>query len=58
MFLNVAAGAAIAALVFAIAKYGGIVTRTPETPMQEISKQIQERAAAFLKPSTSGSRSS
>ncbi|MEC7232307.1 MAG: sodium-translocating pyrophosphatase [Planctomycetota bacterium] len=49
MFLNVAAGAAIAALVFAIAKYGGIMKQDAgDSKMQEISKQIQEGAAAFL----------
>ena len=49
MFLYVAAGAAIAALVFAIAKYGGIMKQDAgDSKMQEISKQIQEGAAAFL----------
>ena len=49
MFLNVAAGAAIAALVFAILKYGGIMKQDAgDSKMQEISKQILEGAAAFL----------
>ena len=50
MFLNVAAGAAIAALVFAIAKYFAIMKADAgDSKMQEISKQVQDGAAAFLK---------
>lgn len=49
-FLYVAGAAAIAALIFAIAKYGAIMKKDAgDSTMQEISKQVQEGAAAFLK---------
>ena len=50
MFLYVAGAAAIAALIFAIAKYFAIMKQDAgDSKMQEISKQVQEGAAAFLK---------
>ena len=49
-FLYVAGAAALAALVFAIVKYGAIMKQDAgDSKMQEISKQVQEGAAAFLK---------
>ena len=43
-------GAAALALVFAIVKYGGIMKRDAgNEKMQDISKQVQDGAAAFLK---------
>ena len=49
-FLYVSVGTAIAALVFAFVKYGGIMKRDAGTQeMQDISKLVQEGAAAFLK---------
>ena len=49
-FLYVAGGAGLLALVFAFVKYGWIMNRDAgEERMQEISKQVQDGAAAFLK---------
>ncbi len=49
-FLYIAGGAAVLALVFALVKYGGIMKEDPGTKeMQDISKLIQDGAAAFLK---------
>jgi K(+)-stimulated pyrophosphate-energized sodium pump len=49
-FLYVAGAAAVAALIFAIAKYFAIMNKDAgDAKMQEISKQVQEGAAAFLK---------
>jgi len=49
-FLYVAGGAAVLALVFAFLKYAAIMREdTGNEKMQEISKLIQEGAAAFLK---------
>ncbi|MEL6908183.1 MAG: sodium/proton-translocating pyrophosphatase, partial [Planctomycetota bacterium] len=49
-FVYAAGAAAAAALVFAIIKYGAIMKRDAgDAKMQEISKQIQQGAAAFLK---------
>ena len=49
-FLPIAGGAAVLALVFAFVKYGSIMKRDAgDAKMQEISKQIQDGAAAFLK---------
>ncbi|MEL6430045.1 MAG: sodium-translocating pyrophosphatase [Planctomycetota bacterium] len=49
-FVYAAGAAAAAALVFAILKYGAIMKRDAgDAKMQEISKQIQQGAAAFLK---------
>ena len=48
-FVYVAGAAAIAALIFAITKYGAIMKRDAgDAKMQEISVQIQKGAAAFL----------
>ena len=48
-FLYIAGAASIAALVFAIAKYGAIMKADAgDSKMQEISKQVQDGAAAFL----------
>ncbi len=48
--LYIAAGASALALVFAFLKYGAIMKRDPGSEkMQEISKAIQDGAAAFLK---------
>ena len=49
-FLYVAIGASVLALVFAFLKYGAIMKRDAGTAkMQEISKAVQDGAAAFLK---------
>ena len=49
-FLYVAGAAAVAALIFAIAKYFAIMNKDAgDAKMQEISKQVQDGAAAFLK---------
>jgi K(+)-stimulated pyrophosphate-energized sodium pump len=49
-FLHVAGGAALLALIFAFVKYGSIMKRdTGSEKMRDISKQVQEGAAAFLK---------
>ncbi|MFT6109877.1 MAG: K(+)-stimulated pyrophosphate-energized sodium pump [Planctomycetota bacterium] len=49
-FLYVAGAAAVAALIFAIAKYFAIMKKDAgDATMQEISKQVQDGAAAFLK---------
>jgi K(+)-stimulated pyrophosphate-energized sodium pump len=49
-FIYIAGAASIAALVFAIAKYGAIMKADAgDSKMQEISKQVQDGAAAFLK---------
>ena len=49
-FLYIAGGLAIAALVFAFFKYGGIMKESQGSEkMQHISKLIQQGAAAFLK---------
>ena len=49
-FIPIAGGAAALALVFAFVKYGSIMKRDAgDAKMQEISKQIQDGAAAFLK---------
>ncbi|MEM7309081.1 MAG: sodium-translocating pyrophosphatase [Planctomycetota bacterium] len=49
-FLYVAAGASVVALVFAFFKYGAIMKADAGTEkMQEISRAVQEGAAAFLK---------
>ena len=48
-FLYVSGACAIVALVFAYLKYGAIMRRDSGTPkMQEISKLVQDGAAAFL----------
>jgi len=48
-FVYVAGAAAIAALIFAIIRYGAIMKRDAgDAKMQEISVQIQKGAAAFL----------
>ncbi|QDV08933.1 Putative K(+)-stimulated pyrophosphate-energized sodium pump [Planctomycetes bacterium Poly30] len=48
--LYVAGAAAVAALIFAIVKYFAIMKQDAgDAKMQEISKQVQEGAAAFLK---------
>ncbi len=50
MTLVAAALAAVAALIFALIKYGAIMRRDAGTErMQEISRQVQEGAASFLK---------
>ncbi len=49
-FLYIAGATAVVALVFAFLKYGGIMQKDPgDERMREISKQIQDGAAAFLK---------
>ncbi|MFT5289341.1 MAG: K(+)-stimulated pyrophosphate-energized sodium pump [Planctomycetota bacterium] len=49
-FLYVAGGAAVIALVYAIVKFGGIMKQDAGTQqMQDISKLVQDGAAAFLK---------
>ncbi|MEM6572082.1 MAG: sodium-translocating pyrophosphatase [Planctomycetota bacterium] len=49
-FLYVAGAAAVAALLFAFVKYGAIMKADAgDSKMQEISRQIQDGAAAFLK---------
>ncbi len=49
-FLYLAAGAAVLALLFAYLKHGGIMKQDAgSAKMQEISKLIQEGAAAFLR---------
>jgi K(+)-stimulated pyrophosphate-energized sodium pump len=49
-FLYIAGGAAVAALIFAIVKFGSIMGKDAgDAKMQEISKQVQDGAAAFLK---------
>ncbi|MEM6671382.1 MAG: sodium-translocating pyrophosphatase [Planctomycetota bacterium] len=49
-FLYVAGAAAVAALVFAVVKYTAIMKADAgDSKMQEISKQVQDGAAAFLK---------
>ena len=49
-FLYVAGGASVFALLFAFIKYGGIMREdSGSEKMQEISRLIQEGAAAFLK---------
>ncbi|MBL6757808.1 MAG: sodium-translocating pyrophosphatase [Planctomycetes bacterium] len=49
-FIYIVGAASIAALVFAIAKYGAIMKADAgDSKMQEISKQVQDGAAAFLK---------
>jgi len=49
-FLYIAGAASVLALVFAIIKYGSIMKCDAGTQeMQDISKQVQEGAAAFLK---------
>ena len=49
-FLYVAAGAAVFALIFAVVKFGGIMKQDAGTQkMQDISKLVQDGAAAFLK---------
>ncbi|MCP3918301.1 MAG: sodium-translocating pyrophosphatase [bacterium] len=49
-FLYVSAGAAVFALVFAVFKYGAIMKKSDgNEKMQDIARQIQEGAAAFLK---------
>jgi len=48
--IYVAGGAALVALVFAFIKYGAIMRADAgDSTMQEISKQVQDGAAAFLK---------
>ena len=50
MFIYVAIGAAALALVFAFVKYGSIMKQDAGSEkMQEISRLIQDGAAAFLK---------
>ena len=49
-FLLIAVGTAAAALVFALIKYGAIMKKDAGTQaMQDISKMVQDGAAAFLK---------
>ena len=49
-FLYVAGAAAVAALLFAFVKYGAIMKADAgDSKMQEISRQIQDGAAAFLR---------
>jgi K(+)-stimulated pyrophosphate-energized sodium pump len=49
-FLQVAGAASLAALIFAFVKYTAIMKRSDGTPaMQDIAKQVQDGAAAFLK---------
>jgi K(+)-stimulated pyrophosphate-energized sodium pump len=48
--IYVAGGAAVVALIFAFLKYGAIMRADAgDSKMQEISKQVQDGAAAFLK---------
>ncbi|MEZ6016369.1 MAG: sodium-translocating pyrophosphatase [Planctomycetota bacterium] len=48
--IYVAGGAAVVALIFAFIKYGAIMRADAgDSKMQEISKQVQDGAAAFLK---------
>ena len=48
--IYVAGGAALVALIFAFIKYGAIMRQDAgDSKMQEISKQVQDGAAAFLK---------
>ena len=48
--IYVAGGAAVVALIFAFIKYGAIMrSDAGDSKMQEISKQVQDGAAAFLK---------
>jgi K(+)-stimulated pyrophosphate-energized sodium pump len=48
--IYVAGGAAVVALIFAFLKYGAIMrSDAGDSKMQEISKQVQDGAAAFLK---------
>jgi K(+)-stimulated pyrophosphate-energized sodium pump len=50
LFLYVAGGASVLALIFAFLKYSSIMNQDAgDARMQEISKQIQAGAAAFLK---------
>jgi len=49
-FLYVAAACAAFAIIFAITRFGGIMKKDAgDARMQEISKQVQDGAAAFLK---------
>ncbi len=49
-FLYLSGGTALLALVFAFVKFGSIMKKDPgDANMQEISRQVQEGAAAFLK---------
>jgi K(+)-stimulated pyrophosphate-energized sodium pump len=49
-FLYLVGACAVLALLFAIARFGGIMKKDAgDARMQEISKQVQEGAAAFLK---------
>ena len=49
-FLYIAIGAAVAALIFAVVRYFAIMKRDAgNAVMQDIAKQIQDGAAAFLK---------
>jgi len=49
-FLYIAIGAAVAALIFAVVRYFAIMKRDDgNAVMQDIAKQIQDGAAAFLK---------
>ncbi len=48
--LYIAAGASVLALIFAVIKYFGIMSKDAGTEkMQKISKLVQDGAAAFLK---------
>ncbi|MFT7486971.1 MAG: K(+)-stimulated pyrophosphate-energized sodium pump, partial [Candidatus Paceibacteria bacterium] len=48
--LYIVGGCAVFALIFAITKFGGIMKKDAgDATMQEISKQVQDGAAAFLK---------
>jgi len=48
--LYIAGGAAVVALIFAFAKFGSIMKKDAgDATMQDISRQVQEGAAAFLK---------
>jgi len=49
-FLYIPGALAVAALIFAILRFGGVMKRDAgDARMQEISKQVQDGAAAFLK---------
>ena len=48
--LYISGGCAAAALIFAVLRFGGIMKKDAgDSKMQEISKQVQDGAAAFLK---------
>jgi K(+)-stimulated pyrophosphate-energized sodium pump len=49
-YLTIAGACAVAAILFAIVKFGAIMKKDAgDSKMQEISRQVQEGAAAFLK---------